>query len=225
MEKVLLVIESEEYGRSISRDLQQDYIPLLCHSADTALQLMNHKPDAMILELSLPGMDGMSLLEKVTWRPPVILTMAPSYSAYETQKLIDLGVGYRLRTPCSLRAVTERLRDMMHSRSDIQNDAQSIAAKHLRKLGISPIDGGGKQLRIAIPLYAQDRQQKISAELYPTVAHICGSTVSGVEKSMGRTIRNAWNHRDPECWEEYFPQGKRHPSNKEFLTALAEKLG
>ena len=225
MDQVLIVIESEEFGQRLYKDLKKDFIPLLCHNADDAALLMEQKPDALILEMGLPGTDGLTFLENLPWRPPVMLTLSASYTPYEAQKLLDLGVGYRLRTPCSLRAVTGRLRDMMRQRNNDNNDEQNITALHLTRLGISSSEGGGKQLRVAIPLFAQDREQKISAELYPAVARICGSTVSCVEHNMRRTIEQAWNKRDPESWAEYFPNSKRYPSNKMFLSALAKKLG
>lgn len=225
MKRVLLVIESEEFGQRLYKDLKKDFAPLLCHNVEDAALMMDQNPDALILEMGLPGKDGLMFLEELEWRPSVILTLSTGYSAYEVQRLLDLGVGYRLRTPCALRAVTGRLRDMMREGNNDHNDEQKIAAFHLTKLGIASTDGGGKQLRVAIPLFAQDREQKISAELYPAVAKLCGSTVSCVEHNMRRTIEQAWNNRDPESWAEYFPNSKRYPSNKRFLSTLARKLG
>jgi len=225
MKTILIVIESEDFGRRICDDLKNDFITLLCDNAYTAEQLMRSRPDGMILEMNLPGKDGMIFLEDLDWLPPVILTLSKGYSDYDTQKLIDFGVGYQIRMPCALRAVTNRIRDMMKDRDSNQDGDQKNAAHHLTLLGIASADGGGKQLRVAIPLLAQDSEQKISAELYPAVAKICGSTVKGVEKAMGRTIKKAWDNRDPDLWEEYFPRRTRHPSNRVFLKTLAQKIG
>lgn len=224
MKKVLLVFESKDLGQRIYRDLERDCIPFLCHDPNTAVELLQQRPDAMILEMELPGIEAITFLEELSWKPEVILTLGEYYSPYSSQKLLDLGVGFIMRTPCKLQAITGRLRDMMQRQNSGPGDHQQIAASHLKVLGISPGDRGEKELRVAIPLLAQDMDQKISAELYPAVAKICGSTIPAVEKVMKRTIVNAWNHRDPEIWEEYFPHRKRYPTNKVFLCALAQKL-
>lgn len=224
MKKVLLVIETEAYGQRLQKELQKDFDVLLCHNAETASELMMHKPDGMILQVNLPGTDGLSFLEGLSWKPDVMISLAVAYSAYTYQKLLDLGVGFFLRTPCSVRAVTDRFRDMMKDRENRQDDDQKTAAKHLQRLGIPSVDGGGKQLRVAIPLLAQDPKQKLSCELYPVVACICGTTAYAVERKISRTIQEAWSNREPATWEEYFPCRKRYPSNKEFISTLAKKL-
>lgn len=224
MKTILLVIESEEFGQLVRKALQRDHHVLLCHDADTASLLMEQEPDAMVVQLQLPGTDGLTFLENLSWRPSVILSLAVDYPPYTAQRLHDLGVGYFVRTPCTLRAVTDRLRDMMREQEFNHNDPQTIAAAHLTLLGISTQDDGGKQLRVGIPLYAQDTSQKLSGELYPAIAKICGSTAGGVEHQIRRTIQDAWKECSPEFWAEYFPRRKRCPSNGVFISTLAEKL-
>lgn len=224
MKTVLLIIESEIFGKKIQKALEKDFRILLCHDAAAAGEYLKQKPDGLILQMELPGTDGLSLLEKMCWKPGVIITLSLSYTPYVVQKLYDMGVGYMLRTPCTQRAVTERLTDMMKDRKNDHEDDQQITASHLEKLGISSRDEGGLHLRVAIPLFAQDPRQKLVHELYPAVATICGSTVSGVEHSMRRTIEDAWNERNPEFWSEYFPNCNRYPPNKVFISALAQKL-
>jgi len=224
MKQVLLVIETEAFCQQLQKELQKDFDILVCHDAYTAADLIKQKPDGMILQINLPGTDGLTFLEGLSWKPDVILSLAVTYPPYTYQKLQDLGVGFFIRTPCAVRAVADRLRDMFKNRENSQDDAQKTAAKHLQRLGIPSADGGGKQLRVAIPLLAQDPKQKLSCELYPTVARICGSTSLAVERNISRTIQKAWSHREPASWEEYFPCRKRYPSNKDFLSTLAKKL-
>lgn len=224
MKTVLLVIESQEFCQRIAKALKSDYNVLVCNDTDTASDLMHHNPDAMILQLDLPCVDGLTFLESLSWKPGVMLSLSVNYTPYSAQKLRDLGVGYSLRMPCTLRAVLDRFHDLMKEQDSDQWDDQSIISGHLQRLGIPCHDKGGKQLRVAIPLYAQDPQQKISGELYPAVAKICGSTPRGVEHAMRRSIMDAWDQRDPKSWAEYFPRRKRYPSTKIFISALAEEL-
>lgn len=224
MKQVLLVIETEVFGQEIRKTLCKEFDVLLCRDAKTADDLMALKPAGLILQNDLPGTDGITFLENLLWKPAVILSIGEIYTPYSFQRLRDLGVGFFFRTPCSVRAVADRFRDMMKEHEKEWNDDQKITAGHLQKLGIPSIDGGGKQLRVAIPLFAQDPRQKLSGELYPVVASICGSTATAVERKMGRTIQMAWSKRDRDAWEEYFPSRKRTPTNRVFLSALAKKL-
>lgn len=225
MKTVLLVIESEAFGQQVKKDLQKDHSVLLCKNAREAASLMTHKPHAMVLQVDLPELDGLTFLETLTWKPPVILTIATNYSPYSAQQLIDNGAGYLVRTPCTLQAVTDRLRDMMRDQEPHNVDSQTISSAHLHILGISPRTSGGKQLRVGIPLYAQDPRQKLKYQLYPAIAAICDTTDNGVERMIRRTIEDAWNTRKPDIWLEYFPNSKRCPSNKLFISTLADKLG
>lgn len=219
----MLVIESESLAARVAKDLQRDHEVLLCHDADTAEQLMAQWPDAMVLQMELPGVDGLTFLERLPWRPPVILTIAANYSPYESQRLYDLGVGHFVRTPYTLAAVTDRLRDMFRAQGGPPNDPQSLAASHLSVLGIPSGQDGGKHLRVGIPLYAQDRTQKLKYELYPAIAEFCGTTGGAVEHAIRRAIEDGWDQRT-EQWEDYFPRRNRCPSNKVFISTLAEKI-
>lgn len=153
----------------------------------------------------------------------MILTLAVNYLPYTAQRLYDLGVSHFVRTPCTLAAVTDRLRDMLHDWDNSRIDPQSVVASHLAELGIDSEKDGGRQLRVGIPLYAQDQSQKLKYELYPAIAEICGTTHGAVEHSMRRTILGGWKQRDGQ-WEEYFPGRKTCPSNKVFLSTLAKKI-
>ena len=120
-------------------------------------------------------------------------------------------------------AVADRLRDMMRDQDYIHKDPQSVAASYLSVLGIHSEYGGGKHLRVGIPLFAQDPGQKLSMELYPTIGQLCGASGGAVEHAIREVIQKAWDQHE-DGWTEYFPSRRRCPSNKVFISTLAEKL-
>ena len=84
---------------------------------------------------------------------------------------------------------------------------------------------GYKQLLLAVPLFARDPFQSLTKELYPAIARKLGfSDGKAVEHSIRSCILYAYAHRDPEIWEQYFPNATKAPSNKQFLSTLAEML-
>lgn len=224
MKKVLLVLDSDILREQICKDLQKDHHILSCGDADAAIPLLEQKPDAMILELDLPGIDGLTFLEQIPFHPPVILVIGKFFSPYTSQRLLELEVGYTMRTPIRVIAVTNRLRDMLQNREDTCMDSQTEAVSHLTALGISLSEDGARYLRVGIPLYAQDREQRVTKELYPAVAKVCRTTGVSVEHGIRSSIQSAWDNRDADCWRDYFPRHKTCPSNKVFISTLAEKL-
>lgn len=99
----------------------------------------------------------------------------------------------------------------------------TISMLHELQIGIHRL--GYKQLTIAVPCFALDDSQSLTKELYPYVACYFGYTDwHPVEHSIRTAILDAWEHRNPEVWEQYFPNQKKPPSNKQFLAVLAERL-
>ena len=82
---------------------------------------------------------------------------------------------------------------------------------------------GYKVLCEAIPLYAEDDMQSLTKELYPTLAKIFQfSCAHAVERPIRYAISFAWEHRNSEIWEHYFPNLQKAPSNMVFIATLAE---
>ena len=224
MERILVIMEAGKLADRVFDNLTKDYDVMICHNCAEANSRMQPMPDAMILQIELPGTDGLTFLEQLHVRPPVILAVSSVHLGYSSQKLYDLGVGYFVRTPCTAAALTDRIRDMLFQESNDHFAPQAKAARHLTVLGITPTEDGGKHLRIGLPLFAQDPKLKLSGELYPTVAKLCDTTAFGVEHDIRNAIKEAWIKRNPEIWEEYFPEKVRCPSNKIFISTLAKKL-
>ena len=95
----------------------------------------------------------------------------------------------------------------------------------LHELNISIHRLGYKYLTVAVPCYSFDDAQSLTKEVYPYVAHCFDCTDwHSVERSIRTVILTAWDHHDPEVWEQYFPNLKKPPSNKQFIAVLAEQL-
>ena len=95
----------------------------------------------------------------------------------------------------------------------------------LHELGISIQRLGYKYLTVAVPCYSIDDSQSLTKEVYPYVSQCFGCTDwHSVERSIRTVILTAWDHRDPEIWNQYFPNQIKAPSNKQFIAVLAERL-
>ena len=95
----------------------------------------------------------------------------------------------------------------------------------LLELGFGAHRIGYKQLCVAIPCFAQDSSQSLIKEIYPQIAKTfrC-SDWSAVEHAVRCVIHDAWEERDPDVWNDYFPCSQKPPSNKQFIATMAERL-
>lgn len=234
MKKLLIAQAMEEFRAALTKIFDGKYQISTCADGNTALELIRtQKPDILILDLMLPQLDGITLLRRVGPDvPPVILATTRLASAYVLQTAKDMGIGYLMIQPCSATAVEERVADMLWRQrfsSTNQADPQVITASYLLELGIARNLDGFDQLRIAVPLFAQDMHQSLCKELYPTVAMLWGSGDGRkVERSMRKAIHTAWELRDDKVWSKYLRPNALgeipRPSNKVFMSRLADKL-
>ena len=65
--KVLLVDDEEEFVKSLSERLQlRDMLSDIALNGEAALELVtNETPDVMVLDLRMPGIDGLEVLKRV----------------------------------------------------------------------------------------------------------------------------------------------------------------
>ena len=102
---------------------------------------------------------------------------------------------------------------------------QILIKQILRDLGIPVHRKGYRQLIVAILLYLQDENQSLTTEIYPGVSTTVGcADWRIVERDTRYAIQYAWEHGDPDIWHLYFPQSRKSPSNKLFISTLAQLL-
>ena len=83
-------------------------------------------------------------------------------------------------------------------------------------------------VREGILLTIQNPDQRITKELYPAVAAICGGNALRVERAIRSAIESAWMNRDDRVWRMYFPPDATgqipRPTNSEFISRLADQF-
>lgn len=234
MQKLLIAHHSEEFLNALSKMFCVHFHVTTCTDGNTALELLRSlKPDALIIDLLLPYKDGITLLEDAyPCIPPAILATTGYNSDYVRKSAPIKGIGYVLMTPCEIRTVEIRLMDLIkntHSVPKKPKDYHAETVELLLKLGIPSGLDGFAQLRAGIPLFAQDPAQRLSKELYPAIAQMCGyGSGQQVERSIRSAIKAGWKARKDTIWETYFPPsangGYTCPTNKVFISRIASAL-
>ena len=232
MQKILIADSTVEFCKRVRDALCKIHQIEICHNAKSTLELVRtFQPDIMVLDLSLPGMDGITLLEAIRSAGfyPQILATARYPSEYCADCLNDLGVRYVMMKPCCVSAAVTRLSDMCRrNERKSEKDPAVQVEKLLLLLGARTKLGGYNCLACALVTMMQNPTQQITKELYPTVAKLCGGTIGRVERAIRGVIVDAWNRRDEQIWQMFYPTGcnwkSKCPSNKDFLTKMTACL-
>ena len=112
MLKLLIAEGSEEFRQALAEKLMGAYLIRVCVEGKDALETMrSFRPDLMVLDLMLPGLDGVSLLQRASDEedPPTVLSVSCFFNDYILEALTRLNVGYVMKKPCDIDA-NRRLR-------------------------------------------------------------------------------------------------------------------
>ncbi|MDO5401634.1 MAG: sporulation initiation factor Spo0A C-terminal domain-containing protein [Eubacteriales bacterium] len=225
---LLIADSSEDFAQALAAELEEPYHVHCCTNGRDTLELLRRtRPDILVLDLMLPELDGISLLQTAAREGicPRVLAVTPLVSDYVVEAARSLGIGYLIRKPCDVRATAMRVDDLNNCLPPqlSPEDPRSRCADMLLDMGLSPKHRGYHYLREAVVLMARDPGQSVTKELYPEVARVCRSQAHHVERSIRSALSAAWNQREGEVWAQYFHRD-RCPSNAVFISRLAEEL-
>ena len=236
MEKPKLLIgdPAEDFRNTLAQTLQGAYRVRTAGDGWQLMQLLHSfLPDVLILDLIMPGLDGITLLQKAAEQGicPKVLATTRYLSDYTLDAIEHLGVGYVMLKPCDISAVAARVMDLYHRLPEpvlSAPDSRVTISNTLLRLGISTKLRGYGYLREAVLLMSKHPDQSITKELYPSVASMCNVTSVQIERSIRSAIATAWEHSDQRIWQLYFSCDDRglipRPSNAAFISRLADSL-
>ena len=233
MAKILIADTNEEFLCAMYELLCRQNAVQTCANGVRTLELLeSFQPDILVLDLMLPGTDGISILQKLPrGSRPLILATTAFCSPYVVAQMRKLEVHYLMQKPCATEAAEARVQDFLALLSEEPLQApeaeQSLPAM-LLKLGFSPKLDGYRYLLTAIPLYAEDPGQSLTKELYGKVGRPWNKAPCHVERSIRSAIEKAWQFHDDEIWGEIFPHAPDGsvpmPTNGTLIARLSEFL-
>ncbi len=232
MLKLLIADASEEFTAALGKQVAGSFTIRCAHQGKETLELIRtFRPDILVLDLMLPQLDGISILQQAEkfGELPLVLATTRILNDYIQTSMARACVGYLMVKPCDIYAVAARVTDLAGGISPAgptAADERTVVSNVLRKLGVPAKLRGYAYLREAIMIAMNHRGLMITKEIYPMVGHICDARKEQVERSIRSAIAIAYDNRDPLVWEAFFSrEGDLHrPSNGTFITALAEHL-
>ena len=246
--KVLIADDDERYANELS-----DYINTSedLTSAGIALDgeevmgmIEQTKPDAVVLDMILPKLDGMGVLRRIAMsdikeKPIIIVNSASSVpSLFEVSA--RYGASYFMIKPQSGESVCGVVRDLCGVKkthtaqatvsADSSLDLETLVTEYIHELGVPAHIKGYHYLRTAIMMVVKDMDllNYITKELYPEIAKAYQTTSSRVERAIRHSIEVAWTRGKPQTMNEVFGYtintGKGKPTNSEFIAMVADRI-
>jgi len=212
-----------------------------------ALDLIQSRhPDLVILDMVMPQMDGLGVLERLnsgefTDIPNVIVLSAVGQDDL-IKRAVELGAKYYMIKPFDFELLTKRIMELSGSRpakrtavpaSPVTQNQKSIDEKITSvflTIGIPAHIKGYHFLREAIKMVVNDSDliNRITKELYPGIGKRFNTTPSKVERAIRHAIDVAWTRGKIENINQVFGYNvytnKDKPTNGEFIALVADKL-
>lgn len=232
MLKILVADSTAEFCAAVAEAFEGRYQVTVCHDGKTALNaICTERPDILWLDLMLPRLDGITILQSLALAgiSPKVLACSRYFSDYATAFLSSIDACWVMNKPCDLAAALMRIADvavmLLDADTDTPRGPGEVAYQILISLGLAGKRSGHKCLLSALRLKALDEQLQVTKTLYPEVARECGGTPASVERAIRCVLSVAWEKRNPEIWRLYFPNHEiRCPSNGVFIDAIADRI-
>lgn len=218
----------------------------------TVEAIEEHMPDVLVLDMIMPHLDGLGVLEMINGMdlPSYPRTIVLSAVGQETitQKSINLGAEYYIVKPFSFDILLKRInqlagndmpgenkmnyvRNISSNKKQMFHDDIELAVTNIiHEVGVPAHIKGYHYLRDAIMMVVEDMELlgAVTKELYPAIAQKNNTTPSRVERAIRHAIEVAWNRGKLETIDQLFGytvEGhKGKPTNSEFIAIISDKL-
>jgi two-component system, response regulator, stage 0 sporulation protein A len=245
--RVILADDNREFAQLLREHLSsQDDIEVIgvAYNGNEVMELLERKqPDVLILDIIMPHLDGLGVLEKLNQREdpmPKIIMLTAFGQENITQRAVELGAAYYILKPFDMDVLTDRIRQMQGRPVSASKKAVVSGGKGdnldanitnvIHEIGVPAHIKGYLYLREAITMVYNEVELlgAITKTLYPRIANKYNTTPSRVERAIRHAIEVAWSRGNMESIRKLFGYtinvSKAKPTNSEFIAMVADKL-
>ena len=253
---VAVVDDNEKIVQTICDELSKDNGIKVVGKAKNGEEaydvIRKNNQDVVILDLIMPKMDGLSLMDKIhndgtlIKSPFFIITSAISNESV-IQDAFGFGAGYYMLKPFEMDMIVDRVKSAKSynrripenkkfvdanedKRQFMERNIESDVTAIIHDVGVPAHIKGYQYLREAIIMSVNDTEMlnSITKILYPTIAKKYQTTSSRVERAIRHAIEVAWNRGRMDTIDELFGYTinaeKGKPTNSEFIALIADKI-
>ena len=225
-------------GNILESDKEIQVVGKAENGTDAYNMIVKTKPDIVFLDVVMPGMDGISVMERIKTNQDcsadtsfVMITAASSENL--TADAFRMGACYYIVKPFSKEAVL----DKVHRLKNYRNRASTLAgSRKVEPYMVSAeyerqnLESDVTQILHEIILSVSDKEMlgSVTKILYPTIAKKRQTTSSRVERAIRHAIEVAWSRGKMDTINDLFgytvSTGKGKPTNSEFIALIVDKI-
>ena len=198
---------------------------------EKALEL---KPDILLLDIIMPHLDGLGVLEKLgetnLEKSPLVIILSAVGQDKITQKAIALGAQYYIVKPFDINVLIKRMKELKNyqptqfkggfitreikaqyidiapDKKKNQENLEALVTNIIHEVGVPAHIKGYQYLREAIMMVIKDTDviNQITKQLYPEIADKYHTTPSRVERAIRHAIEVAWTRGQTETVDSIF---------------------
>lgn len=231
-------------GDFLSRQTDLELVGVAQNGVEVQDMVDQQHPDVLILDVIMPHLDGIGVLERMMHEPrehrPKVITLSAFGHDALTQRMLSLGADYYILKPFSMDVLAQRIRQLANPTAGVETAAAVVpgATRNLdlevthiiHEVGIPAHIKGYLYLREAILMVIEDvgLLSLVTKELYPSVARKYKTTPSRVERAIRHAIEVAWNRGNLSAIHRIFghtvSKERGKPTNSEFIAMVADRL-
>lgn len=219
---------------------------------DALDMIKEKKPDVVLLDLIMPKLDGLGVMEKIRRdsefkKNPSFIVITAIGQEGVTESAFELGANYYIMKPFDSNVVLSRIKQIKRKSHTRLTDSHRVSAYEnksdymernleadvtniIHEIGVPAHIKGYQYLRDAIMMSVNDAEMlnSITKLLYPSIAKRHKTTPSRVERAIRHAIEVAWSRGKMDTIDELFgytvSNGKGKPTNSEFVALIADKI-
>lgn len=235
---VLLADDNAEFTNTLTTYLEKqedmEVIGIARDGKEAYDMISNTNPDVVLLDVIMPHLDGLGVLEKIVSskleKMPIFIMLSAVGQDKITQKAIGLGAQYYVVKPFDIELLIKRIREVklyepksgknnfivretkqsyieinQNAKND-QSNLEALVTNIIHEVGVPAHIKGYQYLREAIIMVVNDIEviNQITKQLYPDIAIKYGTTPSRVERAIRHAIEVAWGRGQQDVVERIF---------------------
>uniref|UniRef100_UPI00286F827E sporulation transcription factor Spo0A n=1 Tax=Anaerosporobacter sp. TaxID=1872529 RepID=UPI00286F827E len=216
-----------------------------------ALTIIKEKnPDVVLLDIIMPKLDGLGVLEKVRHnsefkKTPAFIVITAIGQEGIMQNAFELGASYYIMKPFDNNMILSRIKQIKgdsklidnhlvstfeNKMSYVERNLETDVTNIIHEIGVPAHIKGYQYLRDAIMMSVNviEMLNSITKLLYPSIAKQHKTTPSRVERAIRHAIEVAWSRGKMDTIDDLFGytvnNGKGKPTNSEFVALIADKI-
>lgn len=237
----------------VSREQDMTIVGSASDGVDAVSMIRRTHPDVVLLDIIMPKMDGLGVLEEIQKdkemeKKPAFIVLTAMEQEMITKEALSLGAWYVILKPFDQQALMKKIRQVKEGKctkeesgklismekeqeeEDQEYRLEVIVTNIIHEIGVPAHIKGYQYLRDSIKMAVTDMDilNSITKQLYPTIAKMHKTTPSRVERAIRHAIEVAWNRGKMDTIHELFgytiQSGKGKPTNSEFIALISDKI-